>query len=154
MITRSAARLAAAGLLLPLLLTACGGESDDVGAAAEPTSAATSAAASPLAVPTPSSAAQPTGQAADDEDATVVSLTVAGGKVTGDTGRVPVPLGARVRLTVLADTADEVHLHGYDLHVDTTPGSPVNLEFVADRPGVFEAELEESRVLLTRLQVQ
>ncbi|MCW2607889.1 MAG: uncharacterized protein JWO60_2582, partial [Frankiales bacterium] len=85
---------------------------------------------------------------------TEVDLTVVGGKVTGDTGRVRIGLGDRVRLTVTADVADEVHLHGYDLHADTAAGQAASLEFVADRPGIFEVELEESRLALTRLQVQ
>jgi hypothetical protein len=47
-----------------------------------------------------------------------------------------------------------VHVHGYDLTVDTVPGQPVTVEFTADIPGVFEVELEESKLPLTRLQVQ
>ena len=152
MITRTTHRLSA-GLLLPLLLTACAGESAEPEAQAAPSAAATSAApAEPASPAAPSPLV--TGQARDEEPAEVLSLTVSRGEVTGDTGRVRVALGERVRLTVTADTTDEIHVHGYDLHQDTSTGTPVNLEFVADRPGVFEVELEESRLLLTRLQVQ
>ena len=152
MIARRTPRLAAALLALPLLLTACAGESAEVSSPApEATTPAAAAPATSAAVPT----VGPTeGQAVDEEDTTQIAVTVAGGKATGDTGRVPVALGSRVRLTVTADVTDEIHVHGYDLHEDTATGTPATLEFVADQPGVFEVELEESRVLLTRLQVQ
>jgi hypothetical protein len=84
----------------------------------------------------------------------VIALTVTEGTVSGATGRVPVPLGSTVRVQVTADVADEVHVHGYDLMTDTVPGQPVTIEFKADIPGVFEVELEQSKLPLTRLQVQ
>jgi heme/copper-type cytochrome/quinol oxidase subunit 2 len=65
-----------------------------------------------------------------------------------------VELGSTVEVVVTADVAQEVHIHGYDLHVDTVVGQPVTKEFVASTPGVFEVELEQSKTLLTRLQVQ
>jgi hypothetical protein len=55
--------------------------------------------------------------------------------------------------TVDADVADEVHVHGYDLVADVAPGSPAELTFLADIPGVFEVELESSHVELLRLEV-
>jgi heme/copper-type cytochrome/quinol oxidase subunit 2 len=94
----------------------------------------------------PSSALRGTGQ--------VIALTVTEGTVSGATGRVPVPLGSTVRVQVTADIADEVHVHGYNLMTDTVPGQPVTIEFTADIPGVFEVELEQSKLPLTRLQVQ
>lgn len=153
MIRQTGLRAAAAALLLPLALAACAGDAEP---ADTPVAAATSAAPVPSSLPTtpvPVLSATPS-QAADEESAQVVTLTVVGGEVTGDTGRVPVEQGSRVRLTVTADVVDEIHLHGYDLHQDTIAGQPATLEFTADQPGVFEVELEESRVLLTRLQVQ
>lgn len=145
-----ALRTTTALLVLPLLLTAC------AGAEQEPASSGTDAAATAAApaAPLPSSAVVTVSPTPAADDAQVVSLTVAGGKVTGDTGRVPVEQGERVRVVVTSDVVDEIHVHGYDLHQDTAAGQAVELEFVADRPGVFEVELEESRVLLTRLQVR
>lgn len=140
----SRVRLAATAvaLLAPLALAGCGGS--------DPSTVEAGASSSPAVVPSDGGAPS---QAADTESAQVVSLTVAGGKVTGDTGRVSVEQGTRVRLTVLADVADEVHVHGYDLMQDTAVGQPVSLEFVADRPGVFEVELEGAGLPLTRLAV-
>ena len=101
----------------------------------------------------PSSSA-PAGSALATEDAGQrIDVTVTAGLVSGDTGRVPVPLGETVALTVTGDAADEVHLHGYDLTASLTPGQPATLTFVADVPGVFEAELHGAGTVLLTLQV-
>ena len=132
MLTSPRRSVAAACLVLPPVLGGCAG-SDTSSTTAAP-------------------AQTPSGRT--DDGAQEVSLTVSGGAVAGDTGRVRVELGSRVRVTVLADVADEVHVHGYDVSADTAAGRPATLELVADQPGVFEVELERARVLLTRLQVQ
>jgi hypothetical protein len=144
------AALLAAGLIG---VSGCGGTDDDTAqaspAAGPPTDQATAAATSPPAE-TAAEAPAPTPAA---DDAQLVELSVIGGDVSGDTGRVEIPLGAQVRLTVTSDTADELHVHGFDLVRDLPPGQAVQLEFVADQPGVFEVELHDARRVLTRLQV-
>ncbi len=64
------------------------------------------------------------------------------------------PLGSTVRLTVAADAADEVHVHGLHRTLTLAPGTPASVEFVAEIAGVFEVELHESGLALTSLQVQ
>jgi hypothetical protein len=124
-------RRAAAGAALALvLLTGCAG-----------TAPAEARSAAPSSAPVP----RPAGQH--------VEVTVEGGQVSGDTGRVPVPLGETVTLTVTSDAADEVHLHGYDRTAPLVPGQPATLTFPADVPGVFEAELHGSGTVLLSLQV-
>ena len=59
-----------------------------------------------------------------------------------------------VTLRVISDVADEVHLHGYDKHVDVEKGGTADLTFTATLTGVFEAELETRALRLTELQVQ
>jgi len=98
------------------------------------------------------SASEPPTPTADD--AQTVSITVSGGEVTGVEPRTPVELGARVRLTITSDVTDEVHVHGYDITTAVPAGQPVNVELVADQAGIFEVELHDSRLVLTRLQVQ
>ncbi|MDX6286362.1 MAG: hypothetical protein QOG53_1847 [Frankiales bacterium] len=83
----------------------------------------------------------------------VVNLTVANGKVTGDTPRAKVKKGQRVAIIVKSDVADEIHLHGYDKMVDVTAGGTATLVFVADIPGVFTVELESRSKELTKIQV-
>jgi hypothetical protein len=104
--------------------------------------------------PAESQGSSPAGSAPAWQDAGQhIDVTVAAGRVSGDTGRVPVPLGQTVTLTVTGDAADEVHLHGYDLTAPVAPGQPATLTFVADVPGVFEAELHDAGTVLLTLQV-
>lgn len=84
---------------------------------------------------------------------TRLEVAFAGGTVTGG-GRQEVALGKEVALTVTADVADEVHLHGYDRRVDVAPGTSASLTFTADIPGIFEVELESRGVKLMELVVR
>jgi hypothetical protein len=68
--------------------------------------------------------------------------------------RVKVKQGSTVALVVTSDVADEVHLHGYDKHVDVTKGGTVTLVFKATLSGVYEVELEKLKHRLVLLQVQ
>lgn len=111
---------------------------------------------------TPLGVASPAGSPASSElsaapsarSVQTVTLVVQGGRVTGDTGRVQVSLGSTVDLQVNADVAQQVHVHGYDLTVDTIPNETVDKQFVATLAGFFEVELEPSKTPLTRLQVR
>ena len=137
-----AARIVPVLLSLTVLTAACGGSSADESDA----------------TPVPSPSLEPTATAvasgiASDSAQVNLALTVAGGKVTGDTGRVKVPLGSRVRITVTSDVADEVHVHLYDLKQEISANSPGSIEFVADKPGVVEVELEHAKLPLTRLAI-
>jgi heme/copper-type cytochrome/quinol oxidase subunit 2 len=80
-------------------------------------------------------------------------VTIAGGQVSGDTGRVPVAAGERVTLVVTSDVAEELHVHGYDLTTAVSPGTPAELSFEATVPGVFEVELHDAGTVLLTLQV-
>lgn len=130
-------------LVAALVLTGCG--TDDDGSAASPSV--------PPASPTTSPGPGEPEPATTPDDAQVVAVTVAGGEATGDTGRIEVPLGTTVRLTVTSDVADEIHVHGYDLTEAVSPGQATQLEFLADQAGVFEVELHDARLVLSRLQV-
>jgi hypothetical protein len=138
-------------------LTACGSNTPSGGAASTAPSAASSpvqsASTEQTASPEQTTSAGPSA-APQAGTAQVIALTVTGNEVSGATGRVPVTLGSTVQLQVTADVTEEVHVHGYDLTADTVPGQPVTIEFTADVPGVFEVELEQSKLPLTRLQVQ
>jgi hypothetical protein len=145
-------------VVLVLALAACGGSSTASTSAGTQSSAAASPARS--ATPPPSAGATSSGASSAATSAATpaadqtIHLTYAHGKVTGDTGRVPVKVGSTVALVVTSDVADEVHLHGYDKHVDVPKGGTATLVFTADKPGVFEAELEHLKFRLVQLQVQ
>jgi plastocyanin len=131
-------------VLLPLAaalaLTGCAGKEPD--AAAGTTSSAAE-----------SSATEPSDEAPRSAAGQQIQVQIAGGQVTGDTGRVPVAVGTEVTLTITSDVADEVHLHGYDLEAELTPGTPAEITVDATLPGVFEVELHEAGTVLLTIQV-
>jgi hypothetical protein len=68
--------------------------------------------------------------------------------------RLSVPKDTRLRIVVIADVSDEVHVHGYDLTADVAPGSPAVLNFTTDVAGRFEIELEQLGRQIAQLNVQ
>lgn len=66
---------------------------------------------------------------------------------------VKVEEGKKVKLTVTGDISDQVHFHGYDLSGEIVPGKPVIIEFVADKTGRFELELENKKTVLGYIEV-
>jgi heme/copper-type cytochrome/quinol oxidase subunit 2 len=90
---------------------------------------------------------------ADPTAPRLVTVVVADGRTTGDTGVVAVKRHVPVRLVVVSDVTDTLHVRGYDLRQVVTAGSPVQLDFLADRSGNFPVVLEESGTELTLLRV-
>ncbi len=82
-------------------------------------------------------------------------IVVKGGRAVGGVQKIEVRNGDRVRLQVSSpDTADEIHLHGYDLKRDLTPGAKVRFVFTADADGIFEMELEGAGAQIAQLVVR
>ncbi len=82
-----------------------------------------------------------------------VSVQFENGEVVGGLVRADIVQGSQVVLVVRADVEDEVHLHGYDLTANVSPGQPGRITFRADDDGVFEVELEELGVPIAELTV-
>jgi heme/copper-type cytochrome/quinol oxidase subunit 2 len=122
---------AGAAAALALSLASCAGKAPDTASSSSSSSAAASSSA--------------TGR--------TIEVGYAGGTITGG-GRKQVTLGSSVTIRVTSDVADEVHVHGYDLMTDVTPGTPATVTFDATIPGVFEVELEKLGQQLLTLQVQ
>lgn len=144
---RSRRALAAPALALLLPLAACAGTDAEAGGDSAAGSSSTSA---------PTSGSVPADEPAPEAPVargTRIEVQVTGGGVVGDTGRVPVAAGEQVTLAITGDTADEVHVHGYDLLADLVPGTPAEIVFTADIPGVFEVELHDAGTVLLTLQV-
>lgn len=159
-----------------LILSGCGdGRSDTTAATtvsetttASPatTNPATTATTSTTSATTTSSSTTVAGTTSttSESPATTTSTTVAGpetvaidvavadGEVAGP-GRVSVPRGSQIRLTVTSDEADEVHFHGYDIYADVGPGAPAVMILIAEIPGVFEVELEGRGLELVIVEV-
>ena len=61
--------------------------------------------------------------------------------------------GQQVQIEVLSDRDDELHLHGYDLHLPLLAGKAVTLTLRADHSGRFELELHKQHLTLAALEV-
>ncbi|MGH8528886.1 MAG: hypothetical protein ACRETN_03445 [Nevskiales bacterium] len=97
--------------------------------------------------------ASPPSQAAPAGSAQVFELIVEQGQRVSGPAVIRVREGTEVKLRVTADQADELHLHGYDLHLHLVAGQPALLSFVADRSGRFEYELHHAHRELGVLEV-
>jgi heme/copper-type cytochrome/quinol oxidase subunit 2 len=61
--------------------------------------------------------------------------------------------GQQVQFVVTSQVADEIHVHGYDLMKDVTPGKPLKFSFKATITGQFEVELESRAEQIINLKV-
>ena len=129
-----AARLLGLLCLMALVMAACG--NDDSG----PSTAEATAAPTVEATPIPGVG-------------TTIEVEVSDGKPVDGVQRFRIDAGEAVTLTVTGDTADELHIHGYDLLVRFAPGQPGTITFKANIPGVFEAETHHRGDLVMELQV-
>jgi hypothetical protein len=116
-----------------LLLAGCGGGKE---------------AASTTTAPPPTTTSPAVPQAA------VIAIQVEQGKPVGGIRRVEAKNGQLIELVVNSDVADEVHLHGYDLHQDVEAGGTARIRFKANISGVFEAELENRKLQILELTVR
>lgn len=141
---RGISRLVGAVTVGALCLTAACGSSSTTSAATTTSNGVSSTGS------TGSSATASSSSAAAD---VIVDLEVKGGTVVGGVREVKIDVGRSVAIRVTSDVADELHVHGYDLKRDVSPGIESELIFVADIPGVFEVELEQSGLTVGKLQV-
>ena len=80
-------------------------------------------------------------------------IEVVDGRPKGGIADLSFDQGEDVRFIVDSDTADEVHVHGYDIGEDVEAGGTVKFDFPADLEGVFEVELESSATQIAELTV-
>lgn len=85
--------------------------------------------------------------------AEVISVEVKGGKVVSGPKVTRLKRDDPVTLTILSDRADELHVHGYDLHLKLVPNQAATLQFVAKRTGRFSYELHKSGTELGVLEI-
>jgi FtsP/CotA-like multicopper oxidase with cupredoxin domain len=81
-----------------------------------------------------------------------IDLAIENGAMTPD--EIEVREGDLVTLRITADEPLEVHVHGYDLEGEVSPGEPATLSFEADLTGRFDIEDHESETVLGVLLVQ
>ncbi|WP_432066310.1 hypothetical protein [Streptomyces sp. C10-9-1] len=83
-----------------------------------------------------------------------LDITVAGGVVSPEPGRIEIGKGERLTLRVTSDTDDELHVHGVDRSAVLTAGRTATLEVLMDRSGLYEVETHRSGLVLTQLAVR
>jgi hypothetical protein len=148
---------AAIAVIAVIVAVASGGDDDKGGTTAADTGATTSSTPDtstgttepPSA--TPINPPQPTDQPDQPEAKLIV---VEGGEPEGGVQKLKFKKGDRVEIDVVADEADEAHLHGYDIEKELKPGKTAKFRFTADMEGVFELELHESETQLAKITVE
>ena len=89
----------------------------------------------------------------DGDPDVVITVAVNASGIPDPLGRVTVERNDIVELVVTAQTATEVHIHGYNHLIPVEAGQSTAFRFVADLGGVFEIELEETGAQVATLQV-
>jgi hypothetical protein len=118
--------------------------------------------ASPTESPTDGATTQGPQPSPTGPDAVEVEIEVEEGRIQLEVegrrqpvpGRVEVAQGERVSIKLEADSAQEVHVHGYDLFVNVIEAGERTIQFPANAPGVFEVELEDTHELIFELEVR
>jgi hypothetical protein len=119
------------------------GSGDDRPASTQPSSTTAATATTGAASPSAQPAAPP-----------VPTIRIVDGKPVGGVKKISVAKGDRIRLKVVSDVADEIHVHGYDLKKDVAAGGTARFSFPATIDGRFEVELENAGQQIASLEVQ
>jgi plastocyanin len=133
-----------------LLVFACGG-----GDASTTTTSTTTTITTTTTEPTTTATTMATTTSTVAETTTTaqtIDITVEAGAVEGP-GTVSVAVGDQVSVWVLSDVDAEIHVHGYDVFFDAPAGVPTEVALIADVPGIFEVELEQTHTPLFALEV-
>jgi hypothetical protein len=80
-------------------------------------------------------------------------IFVVNGQPKGGIAQLRYKHGQTIDLTVTSDVADEIHIHGYDLHKDVTKGGSVHFSFPASIEGTIVIELESRKEQIASLMV-
>lgn len=93
-----------------------------------------------------------TEQPTDEERERVYDVAIEDGAM--NPAEISTEEGDQVTLLLTSDSLVEVHLHGYDLEEEVSPGEETVLSFEANLTGRFEIEDHESETELGALLVQ
>jgi hypothetical protein len=142
-------------VLVVAYLVFSGGSDDDKKAASQPASSQTS------------SSTQSTDTSAGETGSTATSTStqpaappapptvrVVDAKPQGGVKKLEFSKGDQIRFKVVSDTADEIHVHGYDLMKDVPKGGSVTFSFKGSIDGRFVVELEGRGEQIAELDVQ
>lgn len=83
----------------------------------------------------------------------IPTVEVQGGQPVGGVQELSFKAGEAIEFAVTSDTAQQVHLHGYDVIKDVKPGGRAAFDVPADVEGVFEVELEGPHTPIAQVTV-
>src|SRR3954451_7429208 len=129
---------------IAVLVIAGGGSDDNNNDSSSATTAATTTQPSSTSTTTTETQAKPVGPPTN-------TITVKNAKPVGGIKKVKVNKGDQVKIVVKSDTADEIHVHGYDFMKDVEAGGSVAFNFKANIDGAFEIELENHKEQIAEL---
>jgi hypothetical protein len=132
-----------------LVLAGCSGSNTPASAPSNIPSTAPTSASTTNSAPTETPSATPSGQQAD----VTINVTVANGKVNPSGASIQAKTGQTVLVTAVSDTAEELHIHGYNKLLELSPGKPASVKFTANMKGTFEIETHKRTRLIAKLVV-
>lgn len=91
--------------------------------------------------------------AAEDASGSVPTIEVKNDEPVGGVQELEFDAGEEIRFRVSSDTAEEIHIHGYDIAKDVPAGGTVEFSFPAEIEGIFEVELEDLGSQIAELRV-
>ena len=100
-----------------------------------------------------STATQETGTTQTPAEPEIPVVRVVDAKPQGGVKKLDFKKGDQVRFKVVSDTADEIHVHGYDLMKDVEKGGSVSFSFKGSIDGRFVVELEDHAEQIAELDV-
>jgi hypothetical protein len=80
-------------------------------------------------------------------------VKVVDAKPQGGVKRLTFAKGEKIAFKVQSDTADEIHVHGYDVHKDVKAGGAASFSIPATIEGRFVVELEQHGTQIAELEV-
>jgi hypothetical protein len=89
----------------------------------------------------------------DDESGGDTTVRVVDAKPEGGIKKLSFKKGDQVEFKVVSDTADEIHVHGYDLMKDVPKGGSISFSFKGSIEGRFVVELEDHKQQIAELDV-
>jgi hypothetical protein len=82
------------------------------------------------------------------------TVRVVNAKPQGGVKKLTFNKGDQIRFRIVSDTADEIHVHGYDLMKDVAKGGSVTFSFKGSIDGRFVVELEGHGEQIAELDVE
>jgi hypothetical protein len=96
----------------------------------------------------------PASQAPKRPPPTIANIVVRDGKPADGVKRLEYRRGERVQFSVQSDSADEVHVHGFNVTKALPATHRVRFGFPADIEGVFEVELHGTHTKIAELRIK